>query len=223
MARINLQQFNFLMARIKSVRIAKRKLGNKQFSYLESWDVRAHLIRIFGFGNFDAEVLDSNLIGVYDYVTKRDGNEVPMVEVMWQVTFALTIRDENGDQLCRYVETAVGSATKGRDGAGLGDIHDNAVKSATSDALKRCAINMGTQFGLSLYNSGQESDVVTNTLIKPEGVEEVQRSPEEQAAIDARIAVRPTDEPTNEGGVTEDQSPENAASPAQDSAAGGAY
>lgn len=41
-----------------------------------------------------------------------------------------------------------------------------AVKTAESDALKRAAINLGTQFGLSLYNDGSLADVVHTTLDK---------------------------------------------------------
>jgi hypothetical protein len=39
-----------------------------------------------------------------------------------------------------------------------------AIKTAESDALKRAAINLGTQFGLSLYNNGSLRDVVVQTL-----------------------------------------------------------
>jgi recombination DNA repair RAD52 pathway protein len=42
-----------------------------------------------------------------------------------------------------------------------------AIKSAESDALKRAAINLGTQFGLSLYNNGSLRDVVIQTLDQP--------------------------------------------------------
>jgi hypothetical protein len=41
-----------------------------------------------------------------------------------------------------------------------------AIKTAESDALKRAAINLGTQFGLSLYNNGSMRDVVVQTLDK---------------------------------------------------------
>jgi hypothetical protein len=39
-----------------------------------------------------------------------------------------------------------------------------AIKTAESDALKRAAINLGTQFGLSLYNNGATADVIGKTL-----------------------------------------------------------
>jgi hypothetical protein len=39
-----------------------------------------------------------------------------------------------------------------------------AIKTAESDALKRAAINLGDQFGLSLYNNGATAPVVIQTL-----------------------------------------------------------
>jgi hypothetical protein len=43
-----------------------------------------------------------------------------------------------------------------------------AIKTAESDAIKRAAINLGTQFGLSLYNNGSTKDVVIEVLAKQE-------------------------------------------------------
>jgi hypothetical protein len=43
-----------------------------------------------------------------------------------------------------------------------------AIKTAESDALKRAAINIGDQFGLSLYNNGSTTPVVVKTLVAPE-------------------------------------------------------
>ena len=49
-----------------------------------------------------------------------------------------------------------------------GEAHDMAIKTAESDALKRAAINLGTQFGLSLYDEGSMKDVVGMTLAREE-------------------------------------------------------
>jgi hypothetical protein len=48
--------------------------------------------------------------------------------------------------------------------------------------LKRCAINLGTQFGLSLYDNGSTSDVVRVTVLKPETVEPEAEATAEQVA-----------------------------------------
>jgi len=165
--RITPEQYTYLLNPLRSTRIATRSGGGgKQLSYLESWDVRAHLIRIFGFCNYDAETLEAHML--YQRDVEVGQNKSPGWEVAWYARLRLVVRDAKGRELCRHIESAVGSATGS---SGLGDLHDNAVKQAASDALKRCAINLGTQFGLSLYDNGARADVVRTTLIQPKGVE----------------------------------------------------
>ena len=41
-----------------------------------------------------------------------------------------------------------------------GDAHDMAIKTAETQALKRAAINLGDQFGLSLYKKGSTGPLV---------------------------------------------------------------
>jgi recombination DNA repair RAD52 pathway protein len=166
---ITRKQFDTLKKPLNGTRIAKRSQGGKQLSYLESWDVRAHLIRMFGYTNFDVETLDQHHVETREYMTGGDNQKV-MVEVIWFAKVRLTVRDPDGNRICRYTESAVGS-TSGPETM-LGEHHDNAVKTAASDALKRCAINLGTQFGLSLYDDGATRDVVRGTLVEPDGGED---------------------------------------------------
>lgn len=166
---ITAAQYEYLMNPLRSARIATRQQGGKTLSYLESWEVRAHLIRIFGFGNFDVEVIDNELVFVRDYE-----NNGAKQEIAYKATVRLTVRDERGRQIACYQEAAVGSASGGN---GFGDMHDNALKTAASDALKRCAINLGTQFGLSLYDDGSRMDVVRKTLVLPAGMEVASADP----------------------------------------------
>lgn len=148
------------MRDLRPERVATRSQGGKTLSYLEAWDVRSHLIRVFGFCNFDVEVLEYDHITTREYETK---DNKPMVEVVYSARVRLTLRDEDGGHLATYSEAAVGS-TSGPPNM-LGEHHDNSVKTAASDALKRCCINLGTQFGLSLYDDGSRRDVVKMTLV----------------------------------------------------------
>lgn len=157
------KQYDTLRKPLNGTRVAKRQQGGKQLSYLESWDVRAHLIRVFGYGNFDVETLEAAHIDTRPYTA----NEKDMVECIWYAKVQLTVRDDDGYTLCRYTESAVGSTSGPL--SMLGEHHDNAVKTAASDAMKRCAINLGTQFGLSLYDNGSTRDVIKGTLVEPEG------------------------------------------------------
>jgi hypothetical protein len=74
----------------------------------------------------------------------------------------LTIRDEHGKEVCHYEDGSTATAQNQT----LGDAHDLAMKSAISLAKKRAAINLGDQFGLSLYNKGQMSALVKGTLVR---------------------------------------------------------
>jgi recombination DNA repair RAD52 pathway protein len=164
-------QYDQLRKPLNVLRVAKRSQGGKQLSYLESFDVRAHLIRVFGYCNFDAQVV------AREYMSQNDKE---MVEVIYSARVRLDIRDSHGDHLCTYMEGAVGSASG--PATMLGEHHDNALKTAASDALKRCAINLGTQFGLSLYQDGSTRDVVKGTIVVPEGYEP---PPTDEKAVEA--------------------------------------
>ena len=190
-------QYDTLRKPLNNTRVAHRSQGGKQLSYLESWDVRAHLIRVFGYGNFDIETIEQSWVGSREYQSSGDTPK-PMVEVSWMAKVRLTVRGEDGARLCRYTETAVGS-TSGP-GSMIGEHHDNAVKTAASDALKRCAINLGTQFGLSLYDDGSLRDVVRGTLVKPEGAQEpvpAELSPEQTATLESSLGAEIVSETPN--------------------------
>lgn len=145
---ITSKQQEILLKGINGDRIAQRKGGGgRSLSYLEAWDVKAHMNRIFGFLNWSADVTTAELA----YEDNSDGR--------WNVAYKviLTLR-VNG---ASYTEAAVGSATL----PSRGEAHDMAVKTAESDAFKRAAINIGDQFGLSLYNNGSTAPVVKQTLV----------------------------------------------------------
>ena len=149
------QQHEQLLKPLNSTRVAKRSLKTgKSLSYLEAWDVRAHLIRIFGFGGWSADTLEA--VQVYE------DNESGKWSVGWKVTLRLTIHMYPFQP--SYTESAIGFSTQGA----RGEANDMALKTAASDALKRAAMNLGTQFGLSLYDDGATRDVVMKTLVGPD-------------------------------------------------------
>lgn len=193
---LSAEQYMTLMKPLNRGRIAKRSQGGKQLSYLESWDVRAHLIRVFGFGNFDIELLDYGFVDRRDY--KHSDGVKDMTEVIWRARVQLTLRDTDGQTLARYVEAAVGSASGPVNM--LGEHHDNAVKTAESDALKRCAINLGSQFGLSLYDGGATYEVVKGTLVKPEGVTEPEITEEQVKVLKESLGAVEVEQPEEVAG-----------------------
>jgi hypothetical protein len=149
---LNEQQYEQLLKPLNPARVAKRSGGGRQLSYLEAWDVKAHLNRIFGFLNWSADVIESLL-------AFEEKNEKGQWHVAYKVTLRLRIHTGSIPEPT-YTEAAIGFATL----PSRGEAHDMAIKTAESDALKRAAINLGTQFGLSLYNNGSTADVIGKTL-----------------------------------------------------------
>jgi recombination DNA repair RAD52 pathway protein len=186
---ITAEQYRVLMTPIRASRVSSRRQGGKDLHYVEAWEIKAHLTRIFGFGNWDSEIVDYHHIG--DRAYTKDGKD--MVEVIYNCRVQLTIRDANGDFLCRHSEAAAGSTSWQM--STLGEHHDNALKSAESDALKRCAINLGSQFGLSLYKGGSLEEVIKQTVVTPDGVSTVETpsDPEAEAQVIASLGATPVE------------------------------
>jgi len=58
---LNNQQYEQLLKPLNPKRVAKREQAGRSLSYLEAWDVKAHLIRVFGFGGWSWEVTEATL------------------------------------------------------------------------------------------------------------------------------------------------------------------
>lgn len=162
-------QVQALIAHLNPNRIARRNMGGKSMSYVEAYDIRAALIKIFGFGGWSLEV-DSKILdirddgrqGVHTSGEKQGQTKTPYVMAHAKVRIIVYGIGPQGQDV-HYDGSAIGT----NDGFTIGDVADNAIKSAESDALKRAAINLGTQFGLSLYNNGSNMDII-RTVLQPE-------------------------------------------------------
>ncbi|WP_087484896.1 Rad52/Rad22 family DNA repair protein [Brachybacterium massiliense] len=153
-------QIDQLLKPVNATRVRQRD-GN---SYMEAHDIKAHLTRVFGFGNYDSEVFQLDLM--YERPGKsRSGADA--VSVGYRAGVRLTIRTPDGASLATFTEYAAAGATNYPVNK-LADAHDMAMKSAASYALKRCAIHLGDQFGLSLYNNGSTGTFVGGTLVGAE-------------------------------------------------------
>jgi recombination DNA repair RAD52 pathway protein len=136
-------QINELLKPIEPSRVSK---DGKGFSHVEAWDIRRTMNKIFGFGNWSSDVISMELISERE-VQGKDGKA--RWNVIYRAQCALVIGDVMRSA-ASYTEWAAGDATNPT----LADAHDQAIKTAESQALKRCAVNLGDQFGLSLYNNG---------------------------------------------------------------------
>jgi hypothetical protein len=177
---LNRTQHAQLLAPVQSSRVAQLR----GMSHLEAWDVRRWLIRIFGFTGWSYEVVEAAL--VHESIVPV--NNKPRATVVYRVTGRLRIRDTDGNELAVFEDAATGD---GVNMPSVGDAHDFALKTAVSQALKRCAANLGDQFGLSLYNHGSTEAVVCRVLAGAEQTSEMPNDPPVVADDEAsRIAAQ---------------------------------
>ncbi|MFI6238364.1 Rad52/Rad22 family DNA repair protein [Micromonospora sp. NPDC050795] len=152
-------QYGFLVDAIKPTRVRQLR-GN---SHLEAWDIRRHLIRVFGFGGFNIETKSLDLVAQIEHPPAQP-NGKPRWTVVYRAEIRLTVKAVDGTVLAVLEDGAAGDAANQ---PSLGDAHDQAMKTALSQGLKRCAVNLGDQFGLSLYNGGGTAQVVVGSLVHP--------------------------------------------------------
>lgn len=202
------QQVSFLLSPISD----KRVRNLRGMSHLEAWDVRRQLIRIFGFEGFTVETLALDLVhenGNPNYRKKnKAGEEYGPTYTAWTIVYRaqvrLTVKTPSGETIAMFEDAAAGDAVNQ---PSVGDAHDLAMKTALSQALKRCAVNLGDQFGLSLYNDGSQAPVVLRSLAyMGEPVKESE---------DAPVGGEPTPQGQSSGLDSDPTPPAGAAAPPQ--------
>lgn len=118
----------------------------KGYSHVEAWDVRRTMNAIFGFGGWSADVSEMEQVCERQVKTKKG---LDAWNVIYRARCTIRIMDVMGES-ATYTEWAGGQSLN----PDLGDAHDHAMKTAQSQAFKRCCVNLGDQFGLSLYKDG---------------------------------------------------------------------
>lgn len=146
-------------------------------AHMEAWDIRRQLIRTFGFGGYDLETLSLDLVA--------ETGENKRWTVIYRAQVRLTIKDTDGRVIARWEDGAAGDSVNQ---PSRGDAHDMAMKTALSQALKRCAVNLGDQFGLSLYNDGSAAPVVNWSAAHPP---ETDAAPETPLPEDSPVRPEP--------------------------------
>lgn len=161
------EQYQRLTMPLDTSRVGRNPKG---FSHLEAWDVRRWLIRVFGFGGFDVETVALDLVKELEIppgtITYKNGGSND--KTIWTVVYRAQVRLTIWDQFGGHVVLEDGACGDSTNQPSLGDCHDNAAKTALSQALKRCAVNLGDCFGLSLYNGGGTQPVVGRSLVARE-------------------------------------------------------
>ena len=114
-------------------------------SYLPAFYVRQELNRIFGASRWLKREVDNHKVDLYEVEAHGKKRRV----MVYRAHVELVVRFPNED-----VVTHAGVAAGGAQSYSphWEDLHHNAMTSASSNALKRAAMNFGNAFGLSLYD-----------------------------------------------------------------------
>ncbi len=198
------EQVERLLRPIKRQRVYQ---ANGQ-SHVAGWDITAHLTRMFGFGGWEKEILALDLVAEDSAEVAKNGKS----RLGWWVTYRCVMRlrvfDPDGRLAVQIDDVATGTA---QNMPARGDAHDFAVKNAVTYALKRCAKDLGDQFGLSLYNKGYEGAVVGMTLVGAPEAPSAEDEPEvavEGEGDDHEPPEVPADQPEQEAiGTPADDTP----------------
>ena len=131
-----------LAAKLSAKHVKTRVKDGFTLSYIEGWHTIAEANRIFGFDGWNRETLKTNCI---------------------------CASENNGKCSCSYsaqvrISVMAGDKTILREGCGagsgygktLGEAHENALKEAETDAMKRALSTFGNPFGLALYDKEQK-------------------------------------------------------------------
>jgi len=127
--------------------------GNTKLSYLPSFHVINEANRIFGYGNWDTEILTLREADRTQYdKPPRNPSDTPkaMISIAYLCSLRLTVRQ--GDEVTVKEDTGYGDGVAGDTAYGKGSCIELASKEAVTDATKRCLRYFGAQFGLSLYD-----------------------------------------------------------------------
>ncbi|MCX4792466.1 RAD52 family DNA repair protein [Streptomyces sp. NBC_01221] len=166
-ARLTAPQLRLLHRPLDPKRVGR---DDKGFSHMEAWDIKRYLLRVFGFAGYDTENRELALVRE---IETPNGNRSKWT-VVYRAQVRLIVKDVQGRVIGYWDGEAAGA---GNNLPNLADSHDMAMKTATSQALKRAATHLGDAFGLSLYNNGSAEPVVRFSAAHPPEQWEKQAAP----------------------------------------------
>lgn len=184
-AYLSADQIEALLTPIDPGRVLANENGDP---YVEAYEVRAMLTRIFGYARWSEEALSHELVFetsrplLNPETGKEDGT---WWTVCYRSRVRLTVAAPDGTVLCRHTQGGAGTQS----GTDRGRLHHEAVATADSMALKRAAKNLGEQFGLSLYGNRGGQELIFGTLVGADGTPAY--APDTPPGIVGHGAVRP--------------------------------
>jgi DNA recombination protein Rad52 len=134
-------QVKALEAKLSAKKVRTREKEGKVLSYVEGWHVISEANRVFGFDAWDRETLETRCVWEGTLNGLYACSYVARVRVRVRAGGIFVLREGSG---------AGHSSNPGRGGA-----HENAIKGAETDAMKRALATFGNPFGLALYDKEQ--------------------------------------------------------------------
>lgn len=145
-------------------------------SYVQAYDDRAMMARIYGVARWSSDVVEMVLLFEREVTTKAGK---PAWHVGYRAGVRVTVNAPDGTQLATYTEYHAGASTH----PDLGEAHGGAITNAESYAFKRCCVMaLLDQGGLSLYG-GKKEALVLKTLHYPFGDAE----PKTEKPVDSHV------------------------------------
>lgn len=130
--------------------VSQREGGSgRMLDYLEGQYVINRLNQVLGQGNWSYKTQSLNLVHS-GKITDKYGKEKHTVHYIAQVELVANLEDR------QIVFSDVGYGD-GFDKENIGKAHELAVKEAVTDAVKRCAKNLGQSMGLALYDKTKQN------------------------------------------------------------------
>lgn len=144
------EQLNELTGPLDS-RVVKERDG---LAYIEGWHAINEANRIFGFGNWSGTVVSLECIGEEskDITSGRNAGKTQS-RVGYRCVYQVAVNGVNG-MGSTFSDVGFGNAISY---GSLLDTHENAMKEAVTDAMKRCLRNFGNKFGNALYDKEQRN------------------------------------------------------------------
>jgi DNA recombination protein Rad52 len=172
-------QVRALKRSVRPEYVRQREINGRTLCYIEGWHAIAEANRIFGFGDWDRETVESRC------VLSREVRGTFLT--VYVVKVRVTVRVE-GDAVVRE-----GFGTGEGRAASPGESHEFAIKGAETDATKRALATFGKPFGAALYINGKRpaleekpAQAASQTQSSYESPQDGVRAPFAFAQFDAR-------------------------------------
>lgn len=157
-------QLDYLTQPINPNRVRQSE-DEEAFAYLQIWDIKRQMLRVFRIGGYDSRSWSSVLEKVRHAPPPTQVTGRALWTVIYEAKVQLTVKDYEGRATVHEGE-GVGDAERY---PSLAKAYRAAKAKALAAAWKHAAIALGDAFGLSLYNNGSIEPVVRDFADRPDG------------------------------------------------------